>query len=565
MLARTQRLFTFDRALGSRLVAGADEAGRGCLAGPLVAAAVLIDYGSLSRSDRLSLAGLHDSKQMDVERREEIYPAVLRAAARASIVIRCVRGIDDRGLHVTNLEALSSALERLRPEADATCLVDGFSLRRCAVPHRAVVEGDGTSAAIAAASVLAKVTRDRYMHGIAAAAPGLGIRRARRLLDPRAPGGDRADRDLTAAPPLVPVGRLQPARARLTGASRRPRSLACGSRTEVRSPCRPPCVLDLVGQAPRIRMLTDVLDREVRPGAVEGDAEDVEADLGVAGGVASGRHPGGGDAADPVSLARADRQRRALGAEIGALATGLDLDEDQRAAVDRDDVDLAEAGAGVALDDPPAGRREPGRDQVLGPAPDSLAREWSSPPTLGAGRARVARRTQGQRHLGDAAAVAARKLHGLLDLSEPLARRGRPSSAPCSPPRGPSPSTGSRPGRSGSRSTSGAACPHSPWWGLPDAAVREARERVRAAITNCGFEFPLRRIVANLAPASVRKAGPGLDLPMAAALLTASGQLDLVGAATGGDGRRARPRRLGPPGPWRAGGRPRPPARPART
>jgi magnesium chelatase family protein len=61
--------------------------------------------------------------------------------------------------------------------------------------------------------------------------------------------------------------------------------------------------------------------------------------------------------------------------------------------------------------------------------------------------------------------------------------------------------------------------------GLPDAAVREARERVRAAIANCGFEFPLRRIVANLAPASVRKAGPGLDLPMAAALLTASGQL----------------------------------------
>ena len=61
--------------------------------------------------------------------------------------------------------------------------------------------------------------------------------------------------------------------------------------------------------------------------------------------------------------------------------------------------------------------------------------------------------------------------------------------------------------------------------GLPDTAVREARERVRAAITNCGFEFPLRRIVANLAPASVRKAGPGLDLPMAAALLTASGQV----------------------------------------
>jgi magnesium chelatase family protein len=62
--------------------------------------------------------------------------------------------------------------------------------------------------------------------------------------------------------------------------------------------------------------------------------------------------------------------------------------------------------------------------------------------------------------------------------------------------------------------------------GLPDAAVREARERVRAALGNCGFEFPLRRIVVNLAPASLRKAGPGMDLAIAAALLCASGQLE---------------------------------------
>ena len=62
--------------------------------------------------------------------------------------------------------------------------------------------------------------------------------------------------------------------------------------------------------------------------------------------------------------------------------------------------------------------------------------------------------------------------------------------------------------------------------GLPDAAVREARERVRAALVNCGFEFPLRRIVVNLAPASLRKAGPGMDLAIAAALLGASGQLE---------------------------------------
>jgi ribonuclease HII len=154
---------------------GADEAGRGCLAGPLVAAAVLIDYETLSRADRRALAGLHDSKQMKPERREELYPAVLRAATRVSVVVRSARGIDDRGLHVTNIEALSCALERLAPGADATCLVDGFALRRCGVPHRAVVEGDGTSAAIAAASVIAKVTRDRYMHVAADRHPGWGF------------------------------------------------------------------------------------------------------------------------------------------------------------------------------------------------------------------------------------------------------------------------------------------------------------------------------------------------------------------------------------------------------
>ncbi len=156
-------------------MAGADEAGRGCLAGPLVAAAVLLDYEALSRADRRALAGLHDSKQMKPEKREELYPAVLRAADRVSVVIRCARGIDDRGLHVTNIEALSRALEGLAPGAGATCLVDGFALRECSVPHRAVVEGDGTSAAIAAASVIAKVTRDRYMHGAAGTHPGWGF------------------------------------------------------------------------------------------------------------------------------------------------------------------------------------------------------------------------------------------------------------------------------------------------------------------------------------------------------------------------------------------------------
>ena len=100
---------------------------------------------------------------MTVEDRERLYPCVIRAAERVSVVVRCVRGIDSRGLHVTNVEALSAALQRLEP-IGAVCLVDGFRLPPCPLEHRAVIDGDATSAAIAAASIIAKVTRDRYMH-----------------------------------------------------------------------------------------------------------------------------------------------------------------------------------------------------------------------------------------------------------------------------------------------------------------------------------------------------------------------------------------------------------------
>jgi ribonuclease HII len=158
-----RRLFAFDRDLGCRYVAGADEAGRGSLAGPLVAAAVLFDLERLTLSDRRALSRLNDSKQHTAETREELYPLVLRAAARSVIVARCVRGIDARGLHNTNLEALRTALIGVaRP--GSVCLVDGFNVPDFGHEQRAVIDGDCRSAAIAAASVLAKVSRDRYMH-----------------------------------------------------------------------------------------------------------------------------------------------------------------------------------------------------------------------------------------------------------------------------------------------------------------------------------------------------------------------------------------------------------------
>jgi ribonuclease HII len=166
-----RRLFAFDRELGCRYVAGADEAGRGSLAGPLVAAAVLFDLERLTLSDRRALSKLNDSKQHTAEAREELYPIVMRAAARSVIVSRCVRGIDARGLHKTNLEALRTALLRVaRPEA--VCLIDGFNVPDFGFEQRAVIDGDCRSAAIAAASVLAKVSRDRYMRRAAELHPG---------------------------------------------------------------------------------------------------------------------------------------------------------------------------------------------------------------------------------------------------------------------------------------------------------------------------------------------------------------------------------------------------------
>jgi ribonuclease HII len=148
-----------------------DEAGRGSLAGPLVAGGVLLDLDRIGRSERRALAHLDDSKQKSAEEREALYPHVIRAAARVSVAVRSVRAIDTRGLHVSNIQALGDCLRAIAPP-EALCLVDGFRLPGCELEHTAVVEGDARSAAIAAASVIAKVTRDRYMHRAAEIHPG---------------------------------------------------------------------------------------------------------------------------------------------------------------------------------------------------------------------------------------------------------------------------------------------------------------------------------------------------------------------------------------------------------
>ena len=166
-----RRLFKFDRALGARFVAGADEAGRGSLAGPLVAAAVLFDLDAIGPTEVRALGSLNDSKQQTHEARAELFPIILRMAAKVAIVSRCAPGIDARGLHVTNLAALRDALRKVACDG-CICLSDGFPVAALGHEQRAVVDGDARSAAIAAASVIAKETRDRYMRRADATHPG---------------------------------------------------------------------------------------------------------------------------------------------------------------------------------------------------------------------------------------------------------------------------------------------------------------------------------------------------------------------------------------------------------
>jgi len=166
------RLLAFDRKLGARYVAGVDEAGRGSLAGPLVVAGVLFDYERLRDHAVRPLALLNDSKQVTPEGRERLFHAVTACASRVVVRVVPADAIDRDGLHRSNLRALREALSALTPPAG---LVDGFRLGPLAPEHQAVVDGDERSAAIAAASIVAKVVRDRAMRRMDALFPHYGF------------------------------------------------------------------------------------------------------------------------------------------------------------------------------------------------------------------------------------------------------------------------------------------------------------------------------------------------------------------------------------------------------
>ena len=164
-------------AKGLLRLAGVDEAGRGPLAGPVVASAVLFEKDFLEAEAEKSLQGLNDSKKLSAQRREFFY-ALLSECPHAQIGVASasVEEIDSLNiLRATHL-AMGRALDLIAPAPDLA-LVDGRPVKGLSIPHLAIVGGDAASLSIAAASVMAKVTRDHLMIEMAGTHPGYGFER----------------------------------------------------------------------------------------------------------------------------------------------------------------------------------------------------------------------------------------------------------------------------------------------------------------------------------------------------------------------------------------------------
>ena len=157
------------RRAGHLCVAGVDEVGRGCLAGPVTAAAVILD-------PQRHIAGLRDSKLLTAEARERLHDHVLRRALAWAVVSRSVEEIDRLNIHRASLAAMREAVMQLLPAADYV-LADGFAIPDLEIPQQGLPKGDRRCACIAAASIVAKVTRDRLMVALDQEDPRYGYAR----------------------------------------------------------------------------------------------------------------------------------------------------------------------------------------------------------------------------------------------------------------------------------------------------------------------------------------------------------------------------------------------------
>jgi len=157
-MVKTRAMRTLENALrrfGFHRIAGVDEVGRGCLAGPVVAAAVVLD-------PERYIAGVCDSKMITAAERERLFAVITRKAIAWSVASAQPAEIDDINIHRASLEAMRRAVMMLAPLPDLV-LVDAFRIPELLMAQRGVLHGDRRCTAIAAASIVAKVTRDREM------------------------------------------------------------------------------------------------------------------------------------------------------------------------------------------------------------------------------------------------------------------------------------------------------------------------------------------------------------------------------------------------------------------
>jgi ribonuclease HII len=171
-MVRKRAMRTLENAMrrwGFYRVAGCDEVGRGCLAGPVVAAAVILD------PDRY-IPGVCDSKQITAAERERLYGVITRKALAWSVAAATPDEIDTINIHRASLQAMRRAVLALAPLPDVV-LVDAFRIPDLLIAQRGVLHGDSRCSAIAAASIIAKVTRDREMLAHHAADPRYGYDR----------------------------------------------------------------------------------------------------------------------------------------------------------------------------------------------------------------------------------------------------------------------------------------------------------------------------------------------------------------------------------------------------
>jgi ribonuclease HII len=171
-MVRTRAMRTLENALrrlGFVRVAGVDEVGRGCLAGPVFAAAVILD------PDRY-IPRVCDSKQVTVNERERLYDQIVRRSVAWAVAEASPAEIDTINIHQASLQAMRRAVVALSPLPDVA-LVDAFRIPDLHIAQRRVVHGDSRCSAIAAASIVAKVTRDRYMRRLHEQDPRYGYDR----------------------------------------------------------------------------------------------------------------------------------------------------------------------------------------------------------------------------------------------------------------------------------------------------------------------------------------------------------------------------------------------------